>query len=107
MLAGMFAAGCASQDGAFPQTPAASGPGPIVTPDTTLAGKVVSYNSAGRFVVLNFPNGQMPKMDQMVFLYRAGLKVAEVRITGPQNDDNIVADLLTGDAQTGDEARDQ
>jgi hypothetical protein len=49
----------------------------------------------------------MPKMDQILFLYRAGLKVGEVKITGPQSDNNIVADLTTGDTQAGDEVRDQ
>jgi len=78
-----------------------------VTPDYSLAGKVVSYNDTGRFVVLNFPAGRMPKLDQHLFLYRAGLKVAEVNVTGPQSDDNTVADLVSGDAQTGDEVRDQ
>jgi hypothetical protein len=38
-------------------------------------------------------------------LYRRGLKVAEVRIAGPQYDDNIVADVLEGEAELGDEAR--
>jgi len=38
-------------------------------------------------------------------LYRGGLKVGEVKITGPQDDDNIVADLLTGDSEVGDQAR--
>ena len=79
----------------------------VVTSDTSLAGKVVSYNSAGRFVVLNFPSGQMPQMNQRLFLYRAGLKVAEVKVTGPQNDDDTVADLVSGDARTGDEVRDR
>jgi hypothetical protein len=79
----------------------------IVTPDNSLAGKVVSYNDVGRFVVLNFPAGRMPKMEQHLFLYRAGLKVAEVVVTGPQSDDNTVADLASGDAQTGDDVRDQ
>jgi hypothetical protein len=107
LLAGIFAAGCASQNDAFAPAPAASAPSAIVTPDNSLTGKVVSYDSAGRFVVLNFPDGQMPKMDQMLFIYRAGLKAAEVKITGPQSENNIVADLLTGDAQTGDEVRDK
>jgi hypothetical protein len=49
----------------------------------------------------------MPKMDQHLFLYRAGLKVAEMVVTGPQSDDNTVADLVSGDAQVGDEVRDQ
>jgi hypothetical protein len=90
-----------------PATPAESETPAIITPDNSLVAKVLSYNSIGRFVVLNFPTGQVPKIDRTVFLYRGGLKVAEVRITGPQNDNNIVADLVTGDAQTGDEVRDQ
>jgi hypothetical protein len=78
-----------------------------VTPDNSLAGKVLAYNYPGRFVVLEFPAGPMPKTDQSLFLYRAGLKVAEVKITGPQRDNNTVADLVSGDAQIGDEVRDQ
>jgi hypothetical protein len=105
---GILLAGCVQ----FKSKPAAPATGStpattIVTPDNSLAGRVVSYNSAGRFVVLNFPSRQMPGMDQQLFLYRAGLKVAELKVTGPQNDDNIVADLVNGDAQTGDEVRDQ
>jgi len=90
-----------------PAAPAASAPPAIVTPDKSLAAKVVSYNSAGRFVVLGFPVGQMPNLDQGLFLYRNGLKVGEVKITGPQRDNNVVADLVTGEAQVGDEVRDQ
>jgi hypothetical protein len=80
---------------------------PIVTPDNSLTARVASYNSAGRFAVLTFPVGPMPSMDQTLFLYRAGLKVGEVKITGPQQDNDIVADLVTGTAQVGDEVRDQ
>jgi hypothetical protein len=110
LVAGIFAAGCAHQQSMFAPVADHSTPNlsqTIVTPDNSLAGKVVSYNSVGRFVVLGFPVGQMPKMDQTLFLYRAGLKVAEVKITGPQRDNNIVADLVSGEAQVGDEARDQ
>ena len=64
-------------------------------------------NSAGRFVVINFPLGRMPLLDQHLNLYRRGLKVGEVKITGPQQDDNIVGDLVSGEAETGDEARGQ
>jgi len=79
----------------------------IITPDASLAAKVVRYNSTGRFVVLNFPVGQMPGMGQSLFLYHNGLKAGEVKITGPQRDSNVVADLVTGEAQVGDEVRDQ
>jgi hypothetical protein len=101
--AGIALVGCAHSK---PKTEAPAAPSTtIVTPDSSLAGRVVSYNSTGRFVVLNFPSRQMPNMDQRLFLYRAGLKVAEVKVTGPQNDDNIVADLASGDAKIGDEVR--
>jgi len=104
--AGFLLAGCVHHKPA--QAAVVNKPAPtIVTPDNSLAGKVVSYNDVGRFVVLNFPSGRMPKMDQHLFLYRAGLKVAEVVVTGPQSDDNTVADLASGDAQTGDDVRDQ
>jgi hypothetical protein len=79
----------------------------IVTPDKSLTARVVSFNAAGRFVVLGFPVGQMPKLEQSLFLYRNGMKVGEVKVTGPQRDNNIVADLVTGEAQVGDEVRDQ
>ena len=79
----------------------------IVTPDNSLTARVVSYNASGRFVVLGFPVGQMPKPDQSLYLYRDGMKVGEVKITGPQRENNIVADLVTGEVQVGDEVRDQ
>ena len=59
-------------------------------------------NTVGRFVVLSFPASQIPKVEQTLFLYRGGLKTAEVRITGPQQENNIVADLVSGEAQVGD-----
>ena len=105
LLAAMLAAGCASKKPSHTQTSATLQT--IVTQDNSLAAKVATYNATGRFVVLSFPVGRMPKMDQTFFLYRAGLKIGEVKITGPQRDNNIAADLVTGEAQTGDEARDQ
>jgi hypothetical protein len=100
----MTASGCSwfHHDSAATSKPAATTPAPIVTPDLSLAAKVVSVNVVGRFVVLSFPPSQMPKIDQPLFLYRGGLKVAEVRVTGPQQDNNIVADISSGDAQVGD-----
>ena len=67
--------------------------------------KVTSVNAAGRFVVLTFPLGRLPAADARFSLYRLGLKVGEVKINGWQHNDNVVADLVAGDAQIGDEAR--
>jgi uncharacterized lipoprotein YajG len=80
---------------------------PIVTPDARPTGKVVKVNLTGRFVVLNFPLGRMPMLEQHLNLYRNGLKVGEVRVSGPQQEDDIVADLVAGESQIGDVASDQ
>jgi hypothetical protein len=79
----------------------------IVTPESGLTGKVVASNAVGRFVVLNFPVGHLPALEQRLEVYHLGLKVGEVKVTGPQNDDSIVADIVTGDAAAGDEVRDR
>jgi hypothetical protein len=111
-LGGLLVVGCAGRKAATPafaptaQTGrVATNPAPPVAPTNSLAGRVVLVNTVGRFVVLNFPLGQMAAVDQRLALYRRGLKVGDVKVTGPQREDNIVADLTAGDAQVGDEAR--
>jgi len=101
----MVLSGCAHHRASTPglSAPAAA----IVTSAESLTGRVAAYNQAGRFVVLNFPMPPVPPVDQTLFLYRAGLKVAALRVTGPQDEDNTVADIVSGDARVGDEVRDQ
>jgi ABC-type Fe3+-hydroxamate transport system substrate-binding protein len=106
LLTALAMTGCASNKPkvsvkAKSSAPAAAKP-PLITPDYSLAAKVVSVNGVGRFVVLSFPVGSLPKLEQTLFLYRNDLKSGEVRVTGPQQDSNIVADLVSGDAQVGD-----
>jgi len=108
LVLALFAPGCSSVD----NNAKVQKPSPIVTPDLTSAAKVVAVNEVGRFVVLNFPVGKTPKDQQTMFIYRAGLKVAEVKVSGsvaagtadPENG-NIVADLVTGDPKVGDSVR--
>lgn len=78
-----------------------------MTPDTILVGKVAKVNVDGGFVVITFPIGHLPTLDQRLSIYRGGLKVGEVRVTGPQLDDNVVGDIAAGEAKAGDEARSQ
>lgn len=106
LLAWTVVCGCASKPPANVANPGESG-GLIVTPEHSLVGRVLTYNVAGRFVVLDFPVGKMPVLDQKLFVYRQGLKVGEVKVTGPERDTNTVADLISGEAQKGDEVRDQ
>ena len=79
----------------------------IITPDESLAATVLTVNTVGRFVILDFPEGRVPKLDTHLFLYRGGLKTAEVKVVGPRQETRIVADILSGDAHVGDTARDQ
>ena len=79
--------------------------GLIVTPAGTAAGKVVSVNGQARYVVLNFPIGQVPPLGARLGIYHGGLKAGEAKVTGPQRDNNTIADVVTGEARIGDEAR--
>ena len=106
MVAIALAAGCTSTPKKQP-SPATVPKSVIITPDLALAGKVVSVNAVGRFVVLGLTSGEFPKLQQTLFLYRAGLKVGEVRVTGPQSENNTVADLISGEAKVGDAVRDR
>lgn len=106
LMAGILISGCAFHKQKN-STSVPKGSTLIVTPDASLAAKVVIYNDTGRFVVLSFPIGQMPKADQLFFLYRGGLKVGEIKIGARRQDNLVVADLTDGDAQVGDEVRDR
>ena len=77
----------------------------IITLTQTVSGKVATVNAALRFVVLNFTLNRAPELQQKLSVYRGVLKVGEVKVTGPEMNGNIVADLTAGEAQTGDEVR--
>jgi hypothetical protein len=77
----------------------------IVTPGGSLPGTVVSVNPSARFAVLRFPIGQMPPLNQRLSAFRNGLKVAELKISGPQRDVHTVADVVEGECRAGDEVR--
>ena len=89
--------------------PAAAGktgnPSPRVVIAGEKSGKVIKVHSTAQFIVLNFPIGTLPAQGATLGVFRDGLKVGEARVTGPQLDDNVVADLTGGEAQVGDEVR--
>jgi hypothetical protein len=47
----------------------------------------------------------MPQIAQRFNVYRHGLKVGEIKISGPQRDVNIAADIVAGECQVGDDAK--
>ena len=105
--------GCARHQPVFPDetgvAPAVSSPKPsavIVTPAPANAGRITSVNPAARFVVITYPVGvPLPAIERKLDVYRAGLKVGEIKITGPSRDLNTVADITAGECRAGDEVR--
>ena len=98
LFVGLALVGCASRD-------KQSDKGVIVTPGGMMPGTVISVNPSARFAVLRFPIGQLPPLNQRMSAYRQGLKVAELRISGPQRDMHTVADVLAGECRVGDDVR--
>jgi PBP1b-binding outer membrane lipoprotein LpoB len=101
-------AGCAGPASTTPKPdPRKPAPNkPVITPDFRLVGKVARVDLDGRFVVISFSLGQTPTAEERLNVYRNGLKVAEVKVDGRwQDGNNTVADILSGDVQAGDEAR--
>ena len=113
----LLTAGCSSHRGAAPafgEIPPGRGSSIslpddrlTITSDNLLVGRVAKANADGRFVVMTFPIGHLPAMGQRLNVYRRGQKTGEIRVTGPQLDDNVVGDIAAGDAQAGDEVRAQ
>ncbi|SPE55553.1 conserved exported hypothetical protein [Verrucomicrobia bacterium] len=111
VLGTLVGSGCA---GKKPAPPSAEGSPPTFTPlqkltttSETALGRVAKVNATDRFVVLTFFPGHVPTVEERLCLYRHGAKAGEVKVSGPQIDADIVADLLSGDAEVGDEVRGQ
>ena len=82
---------------------------PMITPAPAAAatGKVAHVNAAARFAVLTYGLGKVPPAEKRLSVYRAGMKVGELKVTGPQRDQNTVADITAGEAQPGDDVREE
>lgn len=119
LLAALVAAGCASKSSRGPATaqlqpsptaraaPEGAPPTNVVAPGGPLVGRVAWVNPNGRFVVVSFPLGALPAVDRPLSVYRAGLKVGEVKVTRWQLDNLVVADIMAGECRPGDEAREE
>lgn len=118
VVVGLLGAGCAGTKSAGdnistagpgqPQPAAAAAPaasGVVVTPGGPTTGTVAFVNPNARYAVVSFPIGTMPAAERRFSVYRHGLKVGEIKITGPERDTNTVGDIIAGEAQKGDELR--
>lgn len=79
-------------------------PATVDTAESPL-GRVVTANLILKFAVIDFSLRPMPAIGVEMLLYRGAQRVGQVRISGPVLDGHIVADIIAGDAATGDEVR--
>ena len=70
-------------------------------------GRVARVNPSLNFVVVTYPIGQLPPVGAQLFEYRNGIRAAELKVSLPQQEDNTVADIVSGTALVGDEVRDK
>lgn len=68
-------------------------------------GDVASVHPTLGFVVIDFYLAPLPRISQRMAVYRQGMKVGEVKISGPEQNSNIVADVTSGNVSVGDEVR--
>jgi hypothetical protein len=80
---------------------------PSVRPADTLNGRIIAVKEPLRFVIVDFSNSRMPRIDQRLNVYRLDQKVAEVKISGPYLDTTVAADIIAGQAYEGDLVRDR
>ena len=101
--------GCAKMKSWLPSGPGNSASAPSASPavaaEISGSGKVAMVNRSAGFVVLTFLPGEVPAVERRLPVYRNGLKVGEVKITGPEKDNNTVADIIAGEPQVNDEVR--
>lgn len=106
-------AGCSSQQSGTKVTsaenpnPASKAARPAMVADTSLVGRVVRFNSVGRYAILQFPPGLMATNGAVLFVYREGRRVGQLSVNGESRDDRTAADLEDGSCQPGDEVRDR
>ena len=79
--------------------------GQVIIPITSSTGIVATVNEPLRFVVLDYALTGLPKIDQVLYIYRRGQKVARVKVTGPIRGQTVAADIIEGIAAKGDEVR--
>jgi hypothetical protein len=107
LCAALLAAGCAAQHSPAPFSaqPAADKSKTIITPDYRPAGQVAMVNKEARFVILSFAVGPLPEPGRRLRIDHRGLKIGVVKVTGPRQDNNTVAELVEGESNAGDDAR--
>ncbi len=104
VCATVLLAGCLHHKPAAPDQDKKKTAATRVTPSFASVGRVEMVNTEARFVVLSFPPDHVPQPGQRWRINHRGLKIGEVKISGPQREMDTVADIIEGEANVGDEA---
>ncbi len=75
---------------------------PLVLPTS---GRIHTINAGLRFVVVDYTLGGAPPLESLVNVYRGNQRVGQIRLTGPERNGFIAADIVEGILQTDDEVR--
>jgi hypothetical protein len=68
-------------------------------------GRVMSVNERLRFVLLDYSLNRLPKIGDVVELWREDRVIGELKVTGPIRNTTVLADVVSGEPQVGDQAR--
>lgn len=77
----------------------------VITLADPWAGKVALVNPEARFVILDYSLSQMPPIGERLSVFRKGVRVGEVKISGQPQTGYVAADITTGEIRIGDESR--
>lgn len=77
-------------------------PAPVVLP---ASGRVHTVNAGLRFVVIDYTLGGIPPLQSLLDVFRGNERVGQVRLSGPERNGFVAADVTDGFLQVGDEVR--
>jgi hypothetical protein len=77
-------------------------PSTVVLP---ASGRVHTVNAGLRFVVIDYTLGGIPPLQSILDVFRGNERVGQVRLTGPERNGFVAADVTDGFIQVGDEVR--
>lgn len=75
---------------------------PVVLPTR---GRVHMVNPGLRFVVIDYTLGGVPPLQSLLSVFRGTEKVGQVRLSGPERNGFVAADIVEGYLQVDDEVR--
>ena len=90
---------------AFTVKPAGGNTNLVITPASSLVGRIASVNPQANIAVVSFPVGQLPDNGTKFSVCRGGAKVGEIKISGPAAETFTVGDITAGSLQKDDEVR--